>query len=313
VALKEGVDFLITGDLFSFEHAAAGLIDDAVAQLAVVLDFFAEGLDGHVVEQGLAACLLSLFQHLVCLGDPRPADADELAVFGNQRVVPLLGAEALDLLHATAGRAAVVGKTAHTSGKQCGETPDQAAEDTDRIPEPGAVGGVVDVSFHDGGVGAEFLAVLQSESDRGQHHALIDGFEGDGGEPDEGAVEGSVFGDGPAEELGELPQGIAVGDAFAQLAIVPVLDAHQGQGAQDLRRIESVAAGGGFFQAGLEVLADLLDQRRVLLDEVGDLLEEGIEGDVLGAELEIGEAPWGRGGSGHRVSEEVGLNNPRAL
>jgi hypothetical protein len=60
-----------------------------------------------------------------------------------------------------------------------------------------------------------------------------------------------VFGDGAAEELGELPQGIAISDAFAQLAVVPVFDAHQGQGAQHLRRIQSVAAGGGVFQAVL--------------------------------------------------------------
>ena len=128
---------------------------------------------------------------------------------------------------------------------------------------------------------------------------LIDGFQGGGGEPDKGAVEGIVFGDGAAEELGELPQGIAIGDAFAQLAIVPVFDAHQGQGAQHLRCIESVAAGGGFFQAALEVLAHVLDQGLVLIDEVRDLLEERVEGDVLGAELEIGEALLGRGGSGH--------------
>ena len=41
VGFKDGVDFLITGDLLAFQHAAASLIDDAVAQLAVALDFFA--------------------------------------------------------------------------------------------------------------------------------------------------------------------------------------------------------------------------------------------------------------------------------
>jgi hypothetical protein len=164
---------------------------------------------------------------------------------------------------------------------------------------------VVDVGFHDGGVGAKFFAVLQSESDRGQHHVLVDGFESGGSESDEGAVEGIVLGDRVAEELRELPQGIAVGDAFAQLAIVPVLDAHQGQGAQHLRGIESVAAGGRVFQAALEIPADLLEQGRVLLDEVRDLLEQRVEGDVLGVELEIGEAPLGRGGSGHGESPEA--------
>jgi hypothetical protein len=144
-----------------------------------------------------------------------------------------------------------------------------------------------------------FLAVLQPESDRRLDHVLIDGVQGGWGEPDDGAMEGIVFGDGAAEELGELPQGIAIGDAFAQFAIVPVLDAHQGQGAQHLRGVQPIAAGGGVLPAALEIPAYLLDQSLVLIDEVGDLLEEGVEGDVLGAELEIGEAPLGRGGSGH--------------
>jgi hypothetical protein len=45
-----------------------------------------------------------------------------------------------------------------------------------------------------------------------------------------------------------------------------------------LRCIQPVAAGGGVFQAALEVLAHVLDQRLVLIDEVGDLLEEGGRG-----------------------------------
>jgi hypothetical protein len=132
VAFKDRIDFLITGDLLSFEHPAAGLIDDAVAQLAVVLDFFAERLDGQVVQRSFATGVLSLLQHLARLSDHLPADADELAVFGNQLVVPLLGAPALDLLHATAGGAAVVGKAANAPGKELVETPDQSAEERDR-------------------------------------------------------------------------------------------------------------------------------------------------------------------------------------
>jgi hypothetical protein len=160
VGFKDGVDFLITGDLLSFEHPAASLINDAVAQLAVVLDFLAERLDGQVVQQRLAMGVLSLLEDSACLGDHLPADADELAVFGNQLGVPLLGAEALDFLHAAAGRAAMVGKARHAPGQQLVETADQAAEDSDRVPEQAAVGGVVDVGCHHGGVGSQFLAVL---------------------------------------------------------------------------------------------------------------------------------------------------------
>jgi hypothetical protein len=42
VALKEGVDFLIRGDLLASQHAAASLVDDTVAQFTVVLNLFAE-------------------------------------------------------------------------------------------------------------------------------------------------------------------------------------------------------------------------------------------------------------------------------
>jgi len=208
----------------------------------------------------------------------------------------------------------MVGEALNTPGQQFIELPDQAAEDAHRVPEQSAVGGVVDVGFDDRGVGAKFLAVLQPESDGRLDHLLIDDFQSGWGEPDEGAVEGVMFGDRGAEELGELPQGVAIGDAFAQLAIVPVLDAHQGEGAQHLRGVESVAAGGGLFQAALEIAAHVLDQGLVLIDEVRDLLKERVEGDVLGAELKIGEAPLGRSGSGHgRISGVVALRFPRLL
>ena len=69
-----------------------------------------------------------------------------------------------DLVHAAASRAAVVGKTPNASGKQFVQTPDQAADHADRVPEQGAVGGVVDIGFHHGGVGSKFLAVLQSDA-----------------------------------------------------------------------------------------------------------------------------------------------------
>jgi hypothetical protein len=51
VAFKDGVEFLITGDLLAFQHPAAGLVQDAVAQLTVMLDVFAERLNGHVIQQ----------------------------------------------------------------------------------------------------------------------------------------------------------------------------------------------------------------------------------------------------------------------
>jgi hypothetical protein len=44
-----------------------------------------------------------------------------------------------------------------------------------------------------------------------------------------------------AVEIGELAQRYPIGDAFAQLAIIPVLQAHQNKRAQHLRRDEAAA------------------------------------------------------------------------
>jgi hypothetical protein len=68
-----------------------------------VFNLFAERLDGQVVERSFATGLLSLLEHAAGIGNDALAGAEELAVSGNLLGLPLLGAEALDLLHATAG------------------------------------------------------------------------------------------------------------------------------------------------------------------------------------------------------------------
>src|ERR1039457_7539906 len=74
---------------------------------------------------------------------------------------------------------------------------------------------------------SDLLAIFQAELNGGLDHGLVDGLHGGRGEPVKGAVEGVVLGYTMAVEVGKAAQGIAVVDAFAQLAIVPVLDAHQ--------------------------------------------------------------------------------------
>src|ERR1039458_5704634 len=64
-----------------------------------------------------------------------------------------------------------------------------------------------------------------------------------------------------AVEVGKAAQGIAVINAFAQLAIVRVLDAHQDEGAQGLRGGDAAASGVGVLQSARQILAHLLDQR----------------------------------------------------
>jgi hypothetical protein len=82
----------------------------------------------------------------------------------------------------------------------------------------------LDVTFDYGSVDTQTLAVFQAELDGGLDHRLIDGLQGGWGEP-EGAVESIMLGHTLAVEVRKSAQSIAVVDAFAQFAIIPVLDA----------------------------------------------------------------------------------------
>src|ERR1035438_2645804 len=75
-----------------------------------------------------------------------------------------------------------------------------------------------------------------------------------------------------AVEVGKAAQGKAVVNAFAQLAIIPVFDAHQDEGAQGLRGSDATASGVGVLQAARQILAHLLDQRGMVVQEPGDAL-----------------------------------------
>jgi hypothetical protein len=108
-----------------------------------------------------------------------------------------------------------------------------------------------------------------------------------------------VLGHAPAVEVGKAAQGIAVVDAFAQLAIVPVLDAHQDEGAQGLGGGDPVASGVGVLQSPRQILAHLLDQRGMVVQESEDALQERVEVEALVSQFEIGETELGFGDTGH--------------
>src|SRR5438034_2656482 len=101
----------------------------------------------------------------------------------------------------------------------------------------------MNIGLYHRGINAQTLAVFQAELDGGLDHSLIDGLHGSRGEPGEGPVEGIVFGYAMTVEVGKAPQGVAIVDAFAQLAIIPVLDAHEDEGAQGLRGGDAAAPG----------------------------------------------------------------------
>src|SRR2546427_5961061 len=64
-----------------------------------------------------------------------------------------------------------------------------------------------------------------------------------------------------------------------QYAISPVLDAHENQRAEHVRGSDAVASGAGVLQAALQILAHLLKEGEVLIEELGDGSQEGVELD----------------------------------
>ena len=84
---------------------------------------------------------------------------------------------------------------------------------------------MMNVGLYDRRVHAKFLAIFQAQIHRCLHHQLIDGLQRLGSQPVKGPVEGTVLRYRLTVEICELAQRVPVGDAFAQLAIIPVLGA----------------------------------------------------------------------------------------
>ena len=99
------------------------------------------------------------------------------------------------------------------------------------------------------------------------------------GEPVEGAIESIVLGNGVTIELGKGTQREAIVDAIAQVAVVQVLDAHENPPSAGLLRGDAVTSGAWIFQAPLQVLAYEFDEIGMLLQEIGDALQGGVEVD----------------------------------
>src|SRR5271165_4086228 len=121
------------------------------------------------------------------------------------------------------------------------------------------------------------------------------------GESVEGAVEGVMFGYTVAIEVGKRAQGKPIIDAFAQLAVIPVLDTHENERAQGLRGGDSIAAGVGALQPPHQILAHVVDQGGMVVQESQDALQEGVEVDGLMAQFEIGEAELRWGEAAHTI------------
>jgi hypothetical protein len=84
-----------------------------------------------------------------------------------------------------------------------------------------------------------------------------------------------------AVEIGELTKRYAIGDAFAQLTIIPVLQAHQNQRAQHLRRGEATAAMVRLPEAAYQIAPHPLDQRRLPIEKITDRLQHRLKPHAL--------------------------------
>ena len=197
----------------------------------------------------------------------------------------------MDLQHAAPRRAGAVGKFIAPCRQPFHQTPDQAGHDAHAIPQQCIVGGMVNVGFDHGSIGTQLLAVFQADPDGGSDHGLVDRLKRRGGQLVKGSMERVVFGDQLTVEVGESPQGIPVGDALAQLTVVPVLHPHQRQRTQRLLSRQPVASSMGFLETCHQIGSNLLDQFGMLAEEIRDRLQHGLQLDVLAQKLQIGKTP----------------------
>src|ERR1700674_1997092 len=282
VGLENRIELLGTGNLLAVEHTAARLIDDTGSQAPKVLDLLARLRNRQVGDQIFAARFAGLPKRRSCAFDELLGNTDELAVFPGLMLVALLWSHPLNLLHPTPRRSRPISETLDTAASQrFGEATDQARNDANDIPQQRAVGRMMNVGLHHRGVDAQLLTVFQSEPDRRLHHQIIDRLERPGCEPSEAAGECIMSRHRQTIEVGELAQGASIGNPLAQFAIVPVLDAHENQRAQDLLRRQAAATSVSVLQAPYQIAADLLDHVLLVVKKIGDGLQQRLKAQTL--------------------------------
>ena len=133
-------------------------------------------------------------------------------------------------------------------------------------------------------------AVLQAERDRRLDHEVVDGLECRRRQPVEAAVERIMLGYPVTVEIRELTQRHAIGNPFAQLAIIPVLEPHQNQRAQHLSRRQAATAAAGLLQTAAEIALHPLDHVIVVVKECGYRLQQRLQAHALPHQFHIRKA-----------------------
>ena len=152
---------------------------------------------------------------------------------------------------------------------------------------------MMNIRLDDRGVDPQLRAILQAEGNRHADDRVIDGLQRRGGQPVDGAVERVVLGDPLTVERGEVPQRVAIRNPFAQFPIIPVLHAHQDQRTEHLWSRQSRPSGRRLLQTPNQIVPHPLHNGAMLVEEIRDRFEGGLEADTLFDELQIGETDLG--------------------
>jgi hypothetical protein len=255
-----------------------------------MIDLISNGFDSDLGHQIDAADSFSFLEHLSCIFNHLLRGPDEFSILGDQPVMAVFRRHSHDLLHAAPGAAIPIGESLHTVGKQVVEIPNQACNDTNSVPQQGAIGWVMDVSFDNGRIDAQFLAVFQPESNGGLNDQFVDLLERRWREPVKGPVESIMFGNALAVETSESPQSISVSNSFSQFAVIPVLHSLEDKRAKYLWCREAIAPGFGIPQTTIKIPAHLIYQVSVLVNEFGDSLQDWLQAHTLAEKFQIGKA-----------------------
>jgi len=299
MGFKDRKELLFVWDLLSLKHSPTRLIDDPVAEATVVSDFFAKPIDYNLGHQIDATDSFRLLENNTPVFYYLTGCAYEFSIFWHQLMLPLSGCHSLNFLHPAPGATGAVGESWHAVGEKIIQASDQSRDDSYAVPQQSAICWMVNITFHNGRIDAQLLAIFQAQSNSGFDNDFVNRFEGSWSEPVKSTIKSVMFGNGLAVEMSESSQGIAVRDPFTQFTVIPVFDPHQNKRAQHLRRGHSVPPNLGLLQATLKIAAYLLDQVSVLVDKVGNCLQYRFQAHALAEEFEIGKTDLGNCSSRH--------------
>jgi hypothetical protein len=289
-------------NLLFVKHASTRLINDAIPKFAVIVNLLSNCLNCYFSHQINAADAFSLFEHLACVSYHLFGGVDERAIFRNQPIMPLFRCHPLDFLVPASGTASAVNELRYALRKQVTEISNQTTNDAYGIPQQGAIRWVVNVRFDDGCMDAQFLAVFQPELSSVPDDQIVDHLECRRRESVKRSVESIMFGNRLAIEASEFPESIAITDTLPQFAVMPVFYSLKHKRTQHLLGGEAAASGLRILEPTIQVLAHLIYQVSVFVNEIRNGLKHWLQAYALIEKFQIGKADLGARGSCHLLA-----------